>query len=268
MVDQFSKGVHKADGGTAVIRKLPVGRRHLLEAPGRRDLDFNLGTALWASLLLGYFFELRANNWAALDAKAYDPARIITRQDVTFFAGFTRVSLTTTTAVSITSVRLPIKSTKTDQLGKGFERDMYKNSDPALCVVKALVRHLLLTSDLPGEWPVAAYDPDRGGSTNHHHQAAPTTTTSKRHHQSAPTITTNQHQPPPRSTKQHQPPPSSSSTKPTTKPTTKHHQAAAPPSTTTKHHHQAAAPPSTTTKQQHHSAMRESGTGIVMVVSK
>jgi len=165
LIDQFLKGVRKSDGGTAVIRKLPVGRRHLLEARGRCRLDARWGTALWASLMLGYFFVLRANNCAAPDAKDYDPGRVISRQDVAFFAGTTRVLLTTTTAPSITSVRLRIKSTKTDQLGKGFERDMYTNSDAELCVVKALVQHLLLTSNLPDDWPIAAYDPDRGGRT-------------------------------------------------------------------------------------------------------
>ena len=107
LIKQFFKGVSKADAGTVVARKLPAGRRHLLQAKTRLDLHASWGSARWAALHLGYFFMLRANNYTAPGgAKAYDPNRILMRQDVTFLTGEDATQLTPVTAPFISSVRI------------------------------------------------------------------------------------------------------------------------------------------------------------------
>jgi hypothetical protein len=163
MIKQFFKGVSKADAGTPEARKLPVGRRHLLNAKTRLDLYASWGSACWAALHLGYFFMLRSNNYTAPGGnKAFEPARILMRQDVTFLIDESATELTPDTAPFISSVHLFIKSTKTDQRGAGYARTLHRTNDPDLCVVRALVRHFMNTAGAPDDWPVTAYYTEQG----------------------------------------------------------------------------------------------------------
>ena len=158
LITQFLKGIKKADAGIPVARKLPVSRRHLLMAKERLDLHSGWGSALWAALHIGYFFMLRSNNYAAPGGqKAFDPARILLRRDITYFIGSTATALTPETAPLINKVTLFIKSTKTDQRGTGYARTLLRTQDPDLCVVRALIHHCTITADAPDDWPVTAY---------------------------------------------------------------------------------------------------------------
>ena len=107
---------------------------------------------------------LRANNYTAPGGnKAFDPARILMWQDVTFITGEAATQLTPVTAPFISGVRIHIKSTKTDQRGVGFARTMRRSHDPDLCVVSALIQHFMNMASAPNDWPVTAYYHEHGG---------------------------------------------------------------------------------------------------------
>lgn len=157
------RGMRNEDGASP--SKQPATLRHLrgvyedLKAKRRG----RQGTATWAAICLGFFFTLRSRSYSAPEKRnEYKEEEILRRADVKFLSGEgarARVVVPSRDNVdSIRSMVIRIKKSKTDGEGRGYERAITANSDPHLCVVKAVMVHLLLTPDLPAEYPVCAFD--------------------------------------------------------------------------------------------------------------
>ena len=152
----------KNEDGPERKTKQPITRRHLLgiyedfqaQKLGKR------GSAIWAAACLCLFFCLRSKNAVSNDkTRHFDPRYIIKRRDIRFLAGQGQsvrvIELTPETAPSITRMVVRVGRTKT---GPGFQRAINVNKHPLICVVKAVISHLLATPGLPGDAPVCAFD--------------------------------------------------------------------------------------------------------------
>ena len=160
LIKAFLEGASRHDGGAASARKLPVTTCHLRYILKFIRFSRSLDSAVWAACMLGFFFMLRSKNYVAPDGEAYDPAYMLLREDVAFFLDekdSSRVELSEPTAPYIQRVELTIKKTKTNQRGETYKRTLHRVSDPHMCVVKALIRHLLLTKHYPQDWPMTAF---------------------------------------------------------------------------------------------------------------
>ena len=74
------------------------------------------------------------------------------------------VALCADTAASIDRVEITVRRSKTDQHADGYKRLIHRSGHPHVCLVSALVAHLLASSTLPSHWPVAACDRSTRGS--------------------------------------------------------------------------------------------------------
>ena len=155
------RGMQNEDGPERKTKQ-PVTRRHLLGI--HEDLQAQKlgkkGSAIWAAACLCFFFSLRSKNAVAKDkTEGFSPSHIIKRSDIDFVEGRGQsarvVELTPETAPRITRMIVRVDSTKT---GPGFKRAINVNKHPFICVVKAVIAHLLATPGLPGDAPVCAYD--------------------------------------------------------------------------------------------------------------
>jgi hypothetical protein len=157
------RGMRNEDGVSP--SRQPATLRHLrgvYEDLKARRLG-SQGTATWAAVCLGFFFTLRSKSYAAGKKRSeYKESEILRRADVKFIAGEgARARVVAPSREKVDSIRsmvIRIKRSKTDTEGRGYERAITVNSDAHLCVVKAVLAHLLLTPDLPAEYPVCAYD--------------------------------------------------------------------------------------------------------------
>lgn len=158
------KGMRREDGPSQ-SRKQPACLRHLrgiYEDLQARRIG-SKGSAMWAAACLCYFFCLRSKNVVAKGKdKSFDPTYILRRRDIRFRVGkgsqANVVKLAPENAHLITSMVIRVRRSKTDTEGRGFERAIIANKHPHLCVVKAVITHLLLTQGLPDDAPVCAFD--------------------------------------------------------------------------------------------------------------
>jgi hypothetical protein len=170
MVKLLLRGMRREDG-PSTSTKQPASLRHLegLHSDLQARRLGRKGTAMWAAACLGYFFALRSRSYSAKgkngkgrDNGSYDERDILRRRDVRFLAGegvgAVVVKPTMDNAHTITRMVVVIKRSKSDPAGLGYERAINANSHPYICPVKAVLAHLLLTSNLPDSYPVCAYD--------------------------------------------------------------------------------------------------------------
>lgn len=152
----------KNEDGPERKTKQPVSLRHLQGI--HEDLQAQKlgkkGSAIWAAACLCYFFCLRSKNAVSKDkTRRFDPSYIIKRRDIRFLAvrgdSVREIELTPETTPSITRMVINVGRTKT---GPGFERGINATKHPFICVVKAVISHLLATPGLPGDAPVCAFD--------------------------------------------------------------------------------------------------------------
>lgn len=161
-VRQFMLGCKRedaGDGGGARGLRQPVSQRLLRAIHSILDHESRAGRAMWAALCLGWFFMLRASNYAWPGAAGVGRNKVLRRSDVIFGRGANeRVSFGSTPAGDVEWVEIHVRLSKTDQWGEGFRRRLYRAAHPSLCVVQALLNHLLESTDLPVSWPVVACD--------------------------------------------------------------------------------------------------------------
>jgi hypothetical protein len=157
------RGMRNEDGASP--SKQPASLRHLrgVFEDLRAKRRGRQGTATWAAVCIGFFFTLRSRSYSAAKKRSeYKEEEILRRADVKFIAGEgARARVVAPSRDNVGNIRsmvIRIKRSKTDGEGRGYERAITINSDPYLCVVKAVLAHLLLTADLPAEYPVCAYD--------------------------------------------------------------------------------------------------------------
>lgn len=173
MVKSFLRGVRKEEGGEAPQRKMPATQEHLRLVHGMLNVRTRVGAALWAAMLLGWFFMLRVSNIAANEKGVYDRLMVLRREDVIFFAGEEKVPAhvlpgwrkeAVGVAREITAVEITVRWSKNDPHGKGFRRVLYRGQG-ILCPVQALMDVVLATPELPRDWPVVSYGENASGES-------------------------------------------------------------------------------------------------------
>lgn len=154
----FMRGVKNEDAESGKShRKLPVSRRHLICVHEHLDPASVRDAALWAVMMLGWFFLLRAKNLVCRE-DGFDPQFIICRKDISFSIEGKPVTLTKANAHLIDRMDLFVRKSKTDQKGVGFSRWHSRTKHTVICPVKAVIRLLLLFPSSDPDLPISAFE--------------------------------------------------------------------------------------------------------------
>lgn len=166
-VSMLLRALTLADGDRT-RRKWPVARRHLLSARYMIDRSTKKGSALWLSLLLGWFFLLRSRNFASPGAASdYDENYILQRGDIRLFdendkavviSGKALTSAGGAASKKVAGLEIHVRISKNDQMRVGFKRKLYRSGDGELCVVQSYLDHMRATPTLEPLAPVCAYE--------------------------------------------------------------------------------------------------------------
>ena len=125
------KGLKRMQG--AMESKRPVTKEMLLHIRSNLDLESTNHIYLWAALLTGYMFLLRASEYLGEAVEIWDEAKVLRRRDVRWKRKGRYVEDFTVAE----EVQITIRASKTDQYKEGARRSLTV-SGRTLCVVQAL----------------------------------------------------------------------------------------------------------------------------------